>query len=264
MGDPFENMAVDEALLRLSREGPAAVTLRLYAWARPTVSLGYFQTYDLTVNDEACRRLGVAVVRRPTGGKAVYHDREVTYALVGREDAGFFPPDVLGTYRAVGEGLVRALGLLGLGAEMAPEGRPERGGGRDASCFAVPSAFEILVRGRKVCGSAQVRSRGAFLQHGSLLLSFDARRTGEVLAAPAGRMGAGDLGEAAAGVNDLLPEPVSREEVCEAVRRAFAEVFGVVLEEGGLTREEEAMKEGLLAGKYLTEGWNRQGGGKRL
>ncbi|MCX7634426.1 MAG: lipoate--protein ligase family protein [Syntrophales bacterium] len=252
-------MAVDEAMFRMIRHH-GVTTLRLYGWRRPSVSTGRFQNQDDEVDMAACRRHDIAVVRRPTGGKAVYHDDEVTYAVVGREDGGFFPADILGTYRVISTCIADALRLLGITAEMAPWGR---GGAGDlgSSCFAVPSRFELLTGERKICGSAQVRSRGAFLQHGSLLMRFDAVMTYETLlpkGEPRDRF-VQRLREGAVGINEVLPRPVTRQEVCDALRDAFARFFGVVWREEELMREEEMLKEQLLARKYNTEGLEEKG-----
>jgi lipoate-protein ligase A len=110
---------------------------------------------------------GIPVVRRPTGGQAVWHDHEVTYAVVA-------PIVMFGSlrnaYRAIHTRLASALRALGVDATLATARPPARPAARPASCFTAPVGGEILVRGRKLVGSAQVRRRDAFLQHGSILL----------------------------------------------------------------------------------------------
>src|SRR5262245_48089355 len=178
--DGEETMAVDEALLRariLTSSGP---TVRFYGWRPATVSLGYGQPLDETVDRARCASLGIGLVRRPTGGSAILHEppeHEVTYSVVARE--GDFPgaDDVLETYRVVGQGLAAGLGRLGVSAEMAPLVRERHAGvGTPAFCFGRAGAYEITVDGRKLVGSAQRRQRGAFLQHGSVLLDADCAR----------------------------------------------------------------------------------------
>jgi lipoyl(octanoyl) transferase len=156
-----ENMARDEALLdEADRTG--AAFLRLYRWDPPCLSLGRNEPAP-----PAIERRGVAVVRRPTGGRSVWHEHEVTYAVAA-------PLAVFGrlrtAYRAIHERLAAALRALGVDAELADRAdRPDRPD-RPTSCFSSSVGGEILVRGRKLVGSAQVRRGAAFLQHGSILL----------------------------------------------------------------------------------------------
>ena len=106
--DGASNMALDEAILLGRIQGATPPTLRFFSWNSPTISLGYGQRLDARISVDACRRLGIGLVRRPTGGSAIYHDtlaREVTYSVVAR--AGDFDGsgDLLETYRWIGAGL---------------------------------------------------------------------------------------------------------------------------------------------------------------
>ncbi len=153
-----ENMSIDAALLeRVDRTGEAF--LRLYRWDPPCLSLGR--------NDPVVERPGIATVRRPTGGRPVWHEHEVTYAVAA-------PLAMFGrlkdAYRAIHERLAAALQALGADARLAEDRPIVRLSARPTSCFATTVGGEILVRGRKLVGSAQVRRGAAFLQHGSILL----------------------------------------------------------------------------------------------
>ena len=158
-------MAVDLALLRHAHE--RAAFLRLYRWAPPCLSFGRnepaLRRYDRT----RIATLGLDTVRRPTGGRAVWHEHEVTYAVAA-------PCDMFGSlsdaYIAIHGMLARALGRLGVPVTLAA--RPDRAPGPSAgACFARPVGGEIVSGGRKLVGSAQVREGTAFLQHGSILLT---------------------------------------------------------------------------------------------
>jgi len=175
-----ENMAIDEALMLVHAEGKSAPALRFYRWDPPAVSLGYFQDPRTEVDREACRQAGVDIVRRPTGGRAVLHEHETTYSVVVSSD--LLPGSVVETYRRLAAGLVAGLRSLGYEAELAPE-RATPGGADspDGACFEVPSSYEIVVGGRKVVGSAQVRRRGVILQHGSILKRLQPERLARVL-----------------------------------------------------------------------------------
>jgi lipoate-protein ligase A len=159
-------MAIDEALLdRVLRSGGAF--LRLYRWDPPTLSIGRNQPWQ---------DVDVPVVRRPTGGKAVWHEHDVTYAVAA-------PIDLFGSLRnaycEVHTRLAAALRSLGVDATLAPSRPTVRPSDGPTSCFASPAGGEILVNGRKLVGSAQVRRGSVFLQHGSILL--DGKQPGDGL-----------------------------------------------------------------------------------
>lgn len=243
--DGATNMAIDEALWRGRQAGSSPPTLRFFAWAPPTVSLGYGQRLDRQVDVEACRRLGVGVVRRPTGGSALYHDgpeRELTYSVSATaEDLGV-SADLLDTYRWIGRALVRGLEALGAAAEMVPTGR---GLGRDpAFCFARTGAFEIEVGGKKLVGSAQRRQGTSFLQHGAILLAVDAPRLGALFPTTRDPLASLTTLEAATGRRPTF------EEVAAALRTAFEVEHGLRLVPGGLTDEETARVERLVSDRY--------------
>ncbi len=159
-------MALDQALLDdVERRGDVAY-LRLYGWRPPCLSFGRNEPALARYDRAAIERLGLDVVRRPTGGRAVWHDDEVTYAVAA-------PAAALGclrdSYVAIHRRLARALQALGAEAALAPATQ-KPGALSQGACFARPVGGEVLLGGRKVVGSAQVRQGDAFLQHGSILL----------------------------------------------------------------------------------------------
>lgn len=159
------NMALDQALLdEASRSGRAFV--RLYRWSPPCLSFGRNEPATRRYDPAAIERLGIDVVRRPTGGRAVWHNQEVTYA-VAAPVAAF--GSLRESYQAIHERLAAALRRLGVPATLAPD--PDaRVPLESGACFAQAVGGEVVVGGRKLVGSAQVRQGGAFLQHGSILL----------------------------------------------------------------------------------------------
>jgi lipoate-protein ligase A len=245
-------MAIDEAIFKEVQRSGGPPTIRLYGWLTPAVSIGYFQHVDREIDLPACRKGGVTVVRRPTGGKAVYHDDDLTYAVIARGNTSLFPPTILETYQVISRCLVRGLHDLGLEAILSAEGRAPRKGSLDASCFFVPSLHELLVKGRKICGSAQMRSRGVFLQQGSLLMSFDPEKTCGVTLSHgeprARRMQA--LQGKVTSLYEHLPRSVTKEDVCKSLLGAFQDGWEVAFAEGALTPEEETLKDHLLETKY--------------
>lgn len=203
--DGATNMAVDHALLERAANCDEAV-LRIYTWARPTLSLGMHER--ARVQPEAAALAGVDVVRRPTGGRALLHHREVTYSVTAPAQSS----SLSDSYRAINSILLDALGQLGVAAqEAARAGRPLRPDA--AACFAQANAGELVVDGRKLVGSAQRRDEHALLQHGSILLEDNQA----MIAALRGE--AGTLPPAAT-LEDTLQRAIDVEEVVAALSAA--------------------------------------------
>lgn len=184
----WANMALDNAMLdEAVRTGRRVPLLRLYRWANPVLSVGSNQLIDSAL-EARCQRSEVELVRRPTGGSAVLHGGDLTYAVA----APYAGMTVMDAYRWVAAGLTAGLSHLGLDAQVVrhrtPAGRSGRAigpvhtayGPGDA-CFAVPVGADLQVGGRKICGSAQKRRRGWFLQHGSLPLGDDRAQAARLL-----------------------------------------------------------------------------------
>ena len=247
--DGATNMAIDEALLIGRQTGASPPTLRCYAWAPPTVSLGYGQPLDQHVSVEACHALGVGLVRRLTGGSAIYHDgpeRELTYSVVA-SDADIGTRDLLATYRWVGRALLRGLTAMGTKADMVAV--PEADAPTPAFCFARTGRFEIEVDGRKLVGSAQRRQGGCFLQHGSVLLGVDEPRLRALFPTTADPVSTMATLEAALGCRP------SFEECAEAIATGFEAEHAVTLRPGGLSADETRDVERLVADRYGTDAW---------
>jgi lipoate-protein ligase A len=174
------NMAIDRALMESVAEGVSPPTLRFYQWQPPALSLGKGQPIDV-VDRDRCRADGIDVVRRPTGGWAILHTGELTYAVAAHADEPAVAGPLLEAYKTLSAGLVAGLRRLGLPAEQAPQPEASAKEGLVA-CFAVPYNNEITVRGLKLMGSAQARSQRRLLQHGSLPLRGDVSRVVDYLA----------------------------------------------------------------------------------
>ncbi|MBF0171383.1 MAG: lipoate--protein ligase family protein [Nitrospinae bacterium] len=168
--DGERNMAIDACLLEEAVNG-APPTLRLYGWERPTLSIGYAQPLD-EIDTDAAARFGVPIVRRPTGGRAVYHHKEVTYAVALGESAPHYG-SLREIYMLAEKAIEDALRELGVPVDLEPR---DASGVRSACCFSSRTRHEITVGGKKVVGSAQRRVRGGALQHGSVILSMDTKR----------------------------------------------------------------------------------------
>jgi len=258
--DAVENMAVDEAVFRANIRNKALPTLRFYGWRTPALSIGYFQDFAKEVDIGACRRLGIDMIRRPTGGKAVLHDQELTYAVIAGTDSPLFPPGIINTFRIIGCCVAKGLMEVGIRTEMRAEGRATPDEALGSSCFSSPARYELLVGGRKICGAAQMRSHGVFLQHGALLMTFDPARTCTVVLPHRDREEQiRSLRNAVTSVGEQAQPPVDEETVCRALRKGFEQVLGIRLLEGVLTQEEEELKSELMTKKYGSENWTKEG-----
>ena len=247
-------MAVDEAILEAYLDDPPArgPTLRLYGWDPPALSLGRGQDGPASHDGGWLRSAGVDLVRRPTGGLAVLHENERTYAVVGRLRRAPFYGGVVETYRQISEALRSALEQLGVAATTTT-GRPPdpRAEGR-AACFQDSSDHELVTGERKLVGSAQLRRRGAFLQHGSIPLRADPSRLGKAIGAPVDAGRSTDLGAALGG-------PPDADGFDRALVAGFERTFGVELHAGSLSEREKCRAAQLRCWKYDSAAWTIDG-----
>lgn len=212
-----ENMARDEALLQAAIAEQLPPTLRFYTWSPPAVSLGHFQTTD-SIDVEYARSRGWDLVRRPTGGRAVLHQHELTYSVV-------LPPSVVegagvrSSYSvlvgALNAGLARLLQHV-VSAAPAPAPACDARSNRAANCFALASECDTVIPDGKLVGSAQVRRSGALLQHGSILLDAEPEAW-EALFGTSGRL---------VTLRQLVGRPVTPLEVADSIWHGFVS-FGV-------------------------------------
>lgn len=203
------NMAVDGALLASAIEG-STPTLRFYTWRGPWLSLGYGQPRDPR-RLAACRSAGVGVVRRPTGGRAVLHGGDLTYALAASET--LLPAGLHASYRLVADALLEAMRSLGVPVQRS--GPASSGQRASFDCFARLVPNELCAEGRKLAGSAQRRRAGGVLQHGSLRVFPDP---------PSACVAAGQGGGAATSLRELgiaAPLEVVRDRCAEALAAAL-------------------------------------------
>ena len=259
-GNAAMNMALDEALLLTHEAGTTLPTLRVYSWSAPTLSLGYAQSTAKEVNRDACQRLGIAVVRRPTGGRAVLHDHEVTYSVVMPTTVADGSSALTEQYRQIGLALATALRQAGLTVHLE---RPHRQSPaqRSPACFAALSRYELSATGRKLVGSAQKRRQRALLQHGSIPLTLDRQRLFECLHVPPAQRAAlvTEAYTSMAAVHEVATDSISPAALHEALRVGFATTFGVEVVPGALLPEEQYLAQELYTTKYTTSTWNLDG-----
>ncbi|MFQ6080357.1 MAG: biotin/lipoate A/B protein ligase family protein [Candidatus Bathyarchaeia archaeon] len=247
--DAFTNMAIDEAILKARIAELVPNTLRFYRWRPSAVSIGRFQDVFKEVNVENCRRHGVDIVRRITGGGTVYHDRdgEITYSVVVNEkDMGFV--DLVSAYNVICNGLIEAAKILGIRADFHP-GDPKQ-------------CPNITISGRKISGSAQHHRRGVLLQHGTFLVDVDLEKMFRFLKVPWAESFMDVLTIAQKRLTSIkceLGSDVSTEEAYRALVRGFEKALEIQLVKGELTSYEQTVAEKLRKEKFATEDWNLRG-----
>ncbi len=250
------NMAVDEAICTAVAEGYALPTLRFYGWSPPAVSLGYAQSYT-DIDWVVCAAHGIDVVRRPTGGRAILHDNELTYSVIVKvEDV----PDgrtVISSYRWLSRGLVLGLSLLGVRVHMGAErtrlpAEPLSHRCPTTACFAKSARCDIMYENRKLVGSAQVRTKGVILQHGSLPLRLNRQLSTELFGESGDLRGAISLFE--------IPQArrITLNDLEEAVRQGFAEALGAIFENGELSIREKELAQKLVENRHRRADWVRR------
>jgi len=253
---PF-NMGLDEAILAAHAQALVPPTVRVYAWERPTLSLGYAQRDDLAFARgegvksllERCRGAGLEVVRRPTGGRAILHHLEITYSVVIRTSLLGGESSISRSYRFLCRGLAIALERLGIQVDFSAgsDGTPPFGKAVPQMCFAVGSRSDVVVNGAKVVGSAQARKNGALLQHGSIPLGYDEG----LQAAVFGQTFCQSLEEGKiTSLERAAGRPIAYEEAARAIREGFRDLFDVEGDQAPPEERELALARRLAEKKY--------------
>jgi len=233
--DAYFNMALDEAVSESIRVGSSLPTIRFYNWSPNAVSIGYFQSIRDEVNLEVCKELGVDCIRRWTGGGAVYHDfdGEITYSVIA--PVSIFPKNIIESYGVVCGWLVNGLESLGIEAEFMP-------------------INDILVKGKKISGSAQTRRGGILLQHGTLLYGLDLKTMFSVLNVSRQKITDKMIKSAEERVTCVQMQcDAGKMEVYEALVEAFTD--GKDCESGTWSEDELARAKGLAEQKYRSDAW---------
>ncbi len=254
--DAGMNMAIDESVHMHHLQGSAPPTLRVFRWRQPSISLGRFQSVEREIDSERCQQLGVAMVRRPTGGRAVYHHDEFTYSIViGKRDG--VPAGVIAAYAYLAQGLLAALQNLGVDAELSDERVSKY---PSAACFASSTQADLTSGGFKLVGSAQVWKDDALLQQGSLPLDDRAAEFFSMLRYPTDAARAEALAlyrEKTTPLHTFIPG-TSWEEVAQAFRTGFSTALQADFVPGTLSRSEWELARQLVEEKYSKLEWRKQ------
>lgn len=256
------NMALDEALLEWHSKGEIGPVLRFYEWAPATLSIGYFQNVSKEIDMEQVAKSGLGFVRRPTGGRGVLHEHELTYSVIVTEDYPNMPETVTEAYRVISGGLLEGFRNLGLDAYFSiPETEEQRQGlkkPQSAVCFDTPSWYELVVEGKKVAGSAQTRQKGVILQHGAILLSLDEEKLVSLFKFKSEeqkeRMRAG-LSDKAVAIDRLMGRKVTASEGAEAFSKGFEKALNIKLEPYEFSEAQLQHVKEIEERKYGNDDW---------
>jgi lipoate-protein ligase A len=242
-------MAVDEAVLQARIQNTVPNTVRFYCWQPSAVSIGKFQKVENEALVGNCRKYGVDIVRRVTGGGTVYHDNkdEITYSVVASK-TDLNAEDITSTYVKIYSGLAEALRMLGVTADF-NEGN-------------VKTCPNLTVDGKKISGSAQSHKGNIVLQHGTLLVNIDLEKMFTFLRVPWAKtcMEIADVAKRKiTSISKELGRNVMVKEANDALIRGFQKALNIKFEDGKLTLEERESAEKLFREKYATDEWNFHG-----
>jgi len=230
----FLNMAIDEAVSETVGSDDSPPTIRFYGWSPRAVSIGYFQSLKREVDITVCKKLGFDVVRRRTGGGAVFHDSEITYSIIGKQE--LFPKDIIASYREICGCITDALGLIGIDAEFKP-------------------INDIICSGKKISGNAQTRRGGVLLQHGTVLYEVDVDKMFSVLKVPDEKIKDKMIATVKERVTSIRQQKeANRQDVFDALVSGFTK--GREYEKGELTEKELQRALRLAETRYKTREWN--------
>lgn len=234
---PPESVALDEAMLEAHIQGLVPDSLHFYRRSTPTISVGYFQRIEESVDLEECRRRGIAIVRRKSGGSSIYTDQgQLIYGLVLHEQE--VSKDRADTFKVICSALAAALSSLGADARYRPMN-------------------DIEVSGKKVSGNAQLRRKGSVLVHGTVIVGTDLAAMDSVLKIKSSdSLGAAKPSDRVVSLSTLLGEKVSVESVKEMIVKHLENAFGVVIGPGQLTEWERVRAAQLVEERYSRDEWN--------
>jgi lipoate-protein ligase A len=241
------NMAIDEAILHYCK----VPVLRVYGWNPTAVTLGYNQDLN-EINLENCKNNGISIVRRITGGKAVFHDKELTYSFILPESLNLLPKEINESYKEIAKALILALKKINIGAEI--KKTPERIA--TSICFNSSNWYELLVNGKKISGSAQRRMDGKILQHGSLLTDFDYEKNSLLFSSDNLIDNINNLRKRITSLRSEVNKIIDYNELGSALKDGFKENFNFEMVDDSLRIGERNLAEKLRKEKYLTGEWN--------
>lgn len=254
------NMAVDEAILEAVCNGEVLPTLRLYAWQPACLSLGYSQKFQ-DVDMARLEARGWGLVRRLTGGRAILHADELTYALTAPVEDPLVAGSLLESYNRIARGLLGALIKLDLMVEINAHTPGLDSNATGPVCFEMPSAYEITFQGKKLIGSAQARRKLGVLQHGSFPLFGDLGRITQVLVFSSEEERQESLErllDRATNVETISGKKLDWERAAEAFINAFSTGLNMQFIRDEISEKEIRRAQGLMEKKYTHPDWTKR------
>lgn len=244
--EPYYNMALDEAISICVRKGVSLPTLRLYSWKRPSITIGYFQKIN-DIDYEYCRENNIPVIRRITGGRAIFHDVDITYSINVNKDSEIFSCSLFESYKKIGYAFYSAFLNSSMDVEIEST-RHRCNETRSPYCFQAVSFAEIMYKGHKIIGSAQKRWSNGFLQQGCIPLLIDKHKLQKIF-----RLN-GDCLNTILTINDLSKD-LSIDKVKENILLSFAQTLNIEFLIGKPEKEELKITNELLKDKYTKDEW---------
>ena len=238
------NLATDQAISEQVRDGASLPTIRFYSWKSPTLSLGYAQPMSL-FDTGLARRLKIEIVRRSTGGQAILHDDELTYAIALPRTHALAKEGIIASYQLFNNAFARGLEQLGIPVTRG-SWTPDAESYQDVVCFGAPSTHELATGNNKVLGSAQTRVGGVMLQHGSLPLSHNSNLH-DLLRQP--------RPSPYLGLRDLIAPPPTLGALVQVFTTALADELNMSPHPGQLTNAETEIRDSLVRTRYESDCW---------
>ncbi|MGC8757310.1 MAG: lipoate--protein ligase family protein [Caldisericaceae bacterium] len=249
------NMAIDEALLLGQANYGLPPAVRIYQFDPATLSIGYFQRIEKEVDIDYCKRRGFDIVRRPTGGRAVLHDKELTYSITIAYPHRILEMNLLDSFHFLSNGIIKAIEVLGGKAYFS---RREDNEINSSSCFAAPTFSDILIDGKKVVGSAQMRNKFGLIQHGSILydvnlndifhcIKIEDSQRDKIISLASNKI---------TSLNSELKRKVTLDELKRAFKIGMQDVLQEEFVDSSMDERELKMAQRLFEEKYNTHEWN--------
>jgi len=231
-----KNMAIDEAIAESVAKNESPPTIRFYGWKPSSVSIGFFQSLHAEIDVKECDKRGIDIVRRRTGGGAVFHDKEITYSVIAPLD--MFPKDIIASYREICSWIISGLKTVGIDAEFIP-------------------INDIITNGKKISGNAQTRKNGVLQQHGTILYEVDVDTMFQLLKVPNEKIRDKMIATVKERVTSAKIQcNCTQNDLYAALEEAFAE--NKEIEHDFLTPQEQVRSDQLVVEKYASDEWTNQ------
>ncbi|WP_188456993.1 lipoate--protein ligase family protein [Virgibacillus oceani] len=255
--DAAVNMAMDESLLNWHSEGKIPPILRFYQWSDPSLSVGYFQNAEKSIDFAAIDQYKVPLVRRLTGGSAVLHDDELTYSIIIAENKPFIPASVREAYYILSKGIFEGYANLGVTVDYAE--KIDTSKTRSAVCFERPALYELMANGKKISGNAQTRKKGVLLQHGSIPRTIDGKMLFDLFRFPTEEIRTRKrkaFSAKATTISQETTKQISIDTMKDAFKKGFQTGVNIDLFPFELTNDQWDEVYQLANTKYRTNEWN--------